>query len=479
MPQSVKANYILNLINTGTQMLFPLITFPYACRVIQADGIGQVNFFSSIIGYISLFTALGIPMYGIREIARDRNNVVKMNRTAVEILLLHMLLTVLGYIAVAILCLTVPQVKADIHLFWVLSLTIFFTTIGCEWFYQGIEDFKYITVRGLIVKSISMLLLFAFVKTKDDLIYYGWYTVIGILGGNIFNFFRLRKYINKDNIVFSNLNTARHLKSVLQVFSFSIVTSIYLQLNPVLLGFMKSTLAVGYFTAATKLMMMIMRLSSCLGAVMMPRVSNLLAENQMDEFKVLIQKSYDFTLAIALPLTVGMFWGAPCIVRILCGDEFIPSILSSQIIAPIILMVSISNVMGIQVLYPKGKINLVIQSCLIGAITDLILNICLIPSFSYEGTAIAYLGAEVVTTVSMYFIGKKYLPISFFKRLHLNYLGGCVVMSIVLILISQFVYFSDTLILMLQVFIGIAVYGGYLWACKDPFIMQALSKIHR
>ena len=172
MPQSVKANYILNLINTGTQMLFPLITFPYACRVIQADGIGQVNFFSSIIGYISLFTALGIPMYGIREIARDRNNVVKMNRTAVEILLLHMLLTVLGYIAVAILCLTVPQVKADIHLFWVLSLTIFFTTIGCEWFYQGIEDFKYITVRGLIVKSISMLLLFAFVKTKDDLIYY-------------------------------------------------------------------------------------------------------------------------------------------------------------------------------------------------------------------------------------------------------------------------------------------------------------------
>ena len=83
MPQSVKANYILNLINTGTQMLFPLITFPYACRVIQADGIGQVNFFSSIIGYISLFTALGIPMYGIREIARDRNNVVKMNRTAV------------------------------------------------------------------------------------------------------------------------------------------------------------------------------------------------------------------------------------------------------------------------------------------------------------------------------------------------------------------------------------------------------------
>ena len=148
MAQSVKVNYILNLINTGTQMLFPLITFPYVCRVIEADGIGQINFFQSIISYISLFTCLGIPMYAIREIARDRSDVVKMNRTAMEILLLHSMLTLVGYAIVAILCLTVPQIQVNIPLFLILSLTIFFTAIGCEWFYQGIEDFKYITIRG-------------------------------------------------------------------------------------------------------------------------------------------------------------------------------------------------------------------------------------------------------------------------------------------------------------------------------------------
>ena len=146
MAQSVKVNYILNLINTGSQMLFPLITFPYVCRVIGADGIGQVNFYNSIVSYISLFTCLGIPMYAIREIARDRNDVVKMNRTALEILLLHTFLTLVGYIVVAILCITVPQIQVNISLFLVLSLTIFFTAIGCEWFYQGIEDFKYITI---------------------------------------------------------------------------------------------------------------------------------------------------------------------------------------------------------------------------------------------------------------------------------------------------------------------------------------------
>lgn len=382
MAQSVKVNYILNLINTGTQMLFPLITFPYVCRVIEADGIGQINFFQSIISYISLFTCLGIPMYAIREIARDRSDVVQMNRTAMEILLLHSMLTLVGYAIVAILCLTVPQIQVNIPLFLILSLTIFFTAIGCEWFYQGIEDFKYITIRGLIIKTVSVVLLFIFVKSKTDLLYYGCYTVFGVLGGNIFNFFRLRKYIHRENIIFSELHIKRHVKPVLKVFSFSVVTSIYLQLNTVLLGFLKNALAVGYFAAATKVMQMLLMMSSCLGSVMMPRASHLIAENKEDEFNRLIQKSYDFTLAIALPMTIGLIFCAPSLITALCGVKFEHSILPSQIIAPIILMVAISNVFGIQVLFPKGKINIVTLCCDIGAVADLILNLCLIPFFS-------------------------------------------------------------------------------------------------
>ena len=479
MSQSVKVNYILNLINTGTQMLFPLITFPYACRVIEPEGIGQVNFFSSIIGYISLFTCLGIPMYAVREIARDRNDVVKMNRTAIEILLLHALLSLAGYLIVAVLCLTVPQIKVDIPLFLILSLTIFFTAIGCEWFYQGIEDFKYITIRGLIVKVVSVALLFLFVKTKDDLIYYGAYTVVGILGGNIFNFFRLRKYIHKKNIIFSKLNISRHIKPVLQVFSFNVVTSVYLQLNPVLLGFFKGTLAVGYFTAATKIMSVVMKLSSCLGVVMMPRTSNLIAEHKEEEFNKLIQKSYDFTIAISLPLTCGLLVAAPYIIKVLCGQEFIPATFASQVIAPIILMVGISNVMGIQVLYPKGKIKTVIHCCLIGAIVDLLLNIILIPFFSYDGTAIAYLGAEVATTVSMYLIAKRDLPIHFFKKNHIDYLLGSVLMSAVVLAVPLFGELSSISILSLQISIGTFVYFFYLMARRDTFLIQIVSKIRK
>ena len=478
MAQSVKVNYILNLINTGTQMLFPLITFPYVCRVIEADGIGQINFFQSIISYISLFTCLGIPMYAIREIARDRSDVVQMNRTAMEILLLHSMLTLVGYAIVAILCLTVPQIQVNIPLFLILSLTIFFTAIGCEWFYQGIEDFKYITIRGLIIKTVSVVLLFIFVKSKTDLLYYGCYTVFGVLGGNIFNFFRLRKYIHRENIIFSELHIKRHVKPVLKVFSFSVVTSIYLQLNTVLLGFLKNALAVGYFAAATKVMQMLLTMSVCLGSVMMPRASHLIAENKEDEFNRLIQKSYDFTLAIALPMTIGLIFCAPSLITALCGVKFEHSILPSQIIAPIILMVAISNVFGIQVLFPKGKINIVTLCCGIGAVADLILNLCLIPFFSYIGTSIAYLGAEVATTVSMYFIGRKYIPIIYFKKSHLTYALGCVVMALALYGISL-LQLPTLTTLLVQGFCGVLTYFIILCICKDNMLIQILSKIKK
>lgn len=478
MAQSVKVNYILNLINTGTQMLFPLITFPYVCRVIEADGIGQINFFQSIISYISLFTCLGIPMYAIREIARDRSDVVQMNRSAMEILLLHSMLTLVGYAIVAILCLTVPQIQVNIPLFLILSLTIFFTAIGCEWFYRGIEDFKYITIRGLIIKTVSVVLLFIFVKSKTDLLYYGCYTVFGVLGGNIFNFFRLRKYIHRENIIFSELHIKRHIKPVLKVFSFSVVTSIYLQLNTVLLGFLKNALAVGYFAAATKVMQMLLMMSSCLGSVMMPRASHLIAENKEAEFNRLIQKSYDFTLAIALPMTIGLIFCAPSLITALCGVKFEHSILPSQIIAPIILMVAISNVFGIQVLFPKGKINIVTLCCGIGAVADLMLNLCLIPFFSYIGTSIAYLGAEVATTVSMYFIGRRYIPIIYLKKSHLTYALGCVVMAFALYGISL-LQLPTLTTLLVQGCCGVLIYFIILCISKDEMLIQILSRIKK
>lgn len=478
MAKSVKANYLFNLINSASQLLFPLITFPYASRIMMADGIGQVNFFQSIISYISLFTCLGIPMYAIREVAKVRDNPEKMTRITVEILLLHAFLTLLGYMAVAVICLTVTKVQTDIPLFLLLSATIFFKAIGCEWFYQGIEDFKYVAIRGLLVKLLSVVLLFLFVKTKEDILWYGAYTVLGVLGGNIFNFIRLRKYLHRDVIDFRALHPLRHLKPALHVFALNVVISIYLQLNNVLLGFMKDAEAVGYFTAATKIMMITMSISSSLGAVIMPRTSNLIAEGRMDEFRILIQKSYDFVLALAMPLTVGLIFTSPSIILLLSGEGFAPAVLTSQIVASNILMVGLSGVMGIQVLYPLGKINIVILCTLIGAAVNVFFNVLLIPRYGHNGTAVAYMLAEVAVTVSMFLIGRKYIPIQFLKKQHLHYVGGGIVMGGVLYFISLLgLSIISTLITMICV--GIMVYIIVLLWLKDSIGMVILSIVWR
>lgn len=466
MANSVKINYLFNLINSGSQLLFPLITFPYASRIMLADGIGHVSFFQSIISYISLFTCLGIPMYAIREVAKVRNNAVEMTRTTVEILLLHAFLSILGYVVVAVICMTVTQVQADIPLFLLLSTTIFFTAIGCEWFYQGIENFKYVAVRGVLVKLISVVLLFFLVKTKEDILWYGAYSVLGILGGNIFNFIRLRKYLSRDVIDFRTLHPLKHLKPALHVFALNVIISIYIQMNNVLLGFMKDAEAVGYFTAATKLMVMAMSILGSLGNVMMPHISNLIAVGRMDESKALIQKSYDLVLALAMPLTVGLIFTSPSAILLLSGMDFIPAILTSQIVAFNILMVGLSGVMGIQVLYPLGKINIVILSTFIGAITNVLLNILLVPRYGHNGTAIAYMLAEAAVTISMFFIGHKYIPVQFLKKQHLHYIGGCIVMGGCLHFISLFdLSYINTLIAMISV--GGMVYVIVLLLLKD------------
>lgn len=476
MMKSVKANYLFNLINSGSQLLFPLITFSYVSRIMLADGIGQVNFFQSIISYISLLTCLGIPMYAIREVAKVRDNATEMTRTTVEILLLHAFLSLLGYVAVSVICMTVTQVQTDIPLFLLLSTTIFFTAIGCEWFYQGIEDFKYVAARGLLIKVVSVVLLFLVVRTKEDILWYGAYSVFGVLGGNIFNFIRLRKYLHRDVIDFRTLHPMRHLKPALHVFALNVVISIYLQLNNVLLGFMKDAEAVGYFTAATKIMVITMSISSSLSAVIMPRTSNLIAEGRMDEFKALVQKSYDFILALAIPLMVGLIFTSPSAILLLSGIGFAPAILTSQIVAFNILMVGLSGVMGIQVLYPLGKINIVILCTLIGAVVNILLNILLIPRYGHNGTAVAYMLAEVAVTVSMFFIGKKYIPIRFLKRQHLNYVLGSVVVGGCLHFISL-LELENIATLITMVSVGGLVYILILLSLKDPIGIMVLSLV--
>ena len=476
MAKSIKANFVYNTINVVSGLLFPLITFPYVSRVIMAEGIGQVQFFSAIINYIVLLTSIGIPMYAIREIARVRDDNRELSKTTVEILSLNLILNVIGYIIVVILCLTVAKIQVDIPLFLLLSTSIVLTTIGCPWFYSGIEDFKYITIRGLIIKVISIAFLFTAVKTPDDLMYYGAYSVIANIGNYVLNFFRLKKYVSLRIIDWGLFNPWRHFKPAMAIFVFNIVTSIYCNLDSIMLGALNTTESVGYYTAATRLSHMLVTLVTSLGVVMLPRLSNLVNNGQQQEFYRLANKSYRFILMLSFPICMGLISIAPALIRIFSGDSFRPAIMTLQLMAPIVVAIGISNLIGIQVLYPLGKIKLVTISTCVGAIVNLILNLLLIPVYAQDGAGLATVIAEISVTLTQFIIARRYIPFKLLNKHFFGYLLASLAMMFVILVLNPYLKVDIHKVLVLPV-IGALTYAIILICAKDPIVIEMLLLI--
>ena len=475
---SIKGNIILNGINTLTGVIFPIITFPYAARVLLPDGIGAVNFLNAIVSYIVLLTSLGIPMYAVKEVAKYRDDRPTRDRITVEILLLSTFLCLLGYIAVLLLAEFVPQIHSQASLFFILSLTILFTSIGVNWFYQGIEDFKFITIRAVVIRALAAAALFLFVEDSSDLLIYGVIVVGSTVGNNFINFVHLRKQINLQYIRFKELKIFRHLKPALQVFMLNLIISLYVQLNSIMLGFMSGDEAVGYFTAGTKISHTGLLLISSLGTVLLPRCSHLLQIGDMAGFKSVINKSLQVSLALSIPMTVGLMILATPITIVFCGGEFAEAVPVLLLNAPVVIFISLTNLIGIQVLYPMNKINLVIWSVLGGAIVNMVFNLILIPSYSATGAAVATLIAEFSVLLIQILLGRKYLPFKLASLFNVRYVLGSVIMCAAVYL-SIFMLHTYGTQLLVGISTGMVVYATYLILSRDPLATELKAIIHR
>ena len=318
MSKSIKTNFIYNLLNTVVGLLFPIVTFPYVTRVVMAEGIGKVNFLYSIINYIALFTAIGIPLYAVREIAKVRDDQKQLNQTTAEILILHLLLTIGGYIVVFLVALFVNRVNEDFWLFILLSSHLLLTAIGVSWFYQAVEDYRYITIRSLLIRIVALICLFAFVRDKSDLYAYAAITIISEVGNYLINFFHLRHYVRPSLINWQNLDLRRHIRPSLKIFLLNIITSIYAHLDSVMLGFLDSDVAVGFYFAANRITKALLGVIGSLGAVLLPRLSNLVANGAIEGFKSVGQKATSIIVTITIPSACGLIFLAPEIINLFC-----------------------------------------------------------------------------------------------------------------------------------------------------------------
>lgn len=472
---SLKKNILLNAINTISGIIFPIITFPYAARILMPEGIGSINFLNGIITYIVVGTSLGIPLYAVKQIAQHRQHIIERNRITAEVIILSLILSAVGYIIVWLCATFVPRIHAQSALFYVLSITILFNAIGAGWFYQGIEDFKYITVRSLIVRAISAILLFIFVKTPEDIILYALIVVLISTGNNIINFVHLRKYISLSDLTSVKLNILRHLAPSLKVFSLTLIISLYQLINVIMLGFICGDTEVGYYTGGDRIVQIAIVCITSAGTVLLPRCSALVAEGNREQFKIIIAKSLRLSVAASLPVITGLLILSTQIILTFCGTDYLNSIPVLMLGTPTMLIISISNVIGIQVLYPLNKIKLMIASTAAGLTVNVILNYILIPHLGACGASISAIAAETTVLLVQLCIARSLLPI---KLTHLpiaNYLTATAIMAIALIIVTNCIH-SPLSTLIIGVPTGAVIYIAFLYLIKDSLITSILPR---
>ena len=375
--KSLKLNFLMNVMLTMSSFIFPLITFPYVSRILLPIGTGKVSFATSIVTYFSMFAQLGIPTYGIRVCATVRDDRKKLSKVAQELLIINLVMCILSYAVLFIAIFTVPRLKEEKNLYIILSFTIILTSIGMEWLYKALEQYTYITMRSVFFKFVALVAMFLLVHKQEDYILYGGITIMAASASNVLNLVNVHKYIDLKPI--GNYDFKRHIKPIVIFFAMSCATTIYTNLDTVMLGFMATDADVGYYNAAVKIKSILVSVVTSLGAVLLPRASYYIQQGELKQFRRITSKALTFVFLIATPLMVYFIYFAKEGIYFLSGSAYESAVVPMQLIMPTLLLIGITNILGIQMLIPMGKEKVVLYSEIWGAVVDVIINAILIP----------------------------------------------------------------------------------------------------
>lgn len=471
---SVKWNIVMNFILTMSNFIFPLITFPYVSRVLLPVGTGKVAFATSIVSYFTMVGMLGIPTYGIRACAKVRDDKEKLSKTVQEIMVINTIAMTLSLVSYIIAIIFVPRMAHDSTLFMINIASLVFNLIGCEWLYKALEQYSYITIRSIVLKFVALILMFLMVHQKSDYVIYGAISILASVGSNLFNFLNLRRFLTLK--WYPNMNLRQHIRPIFSFFMMTVATTIYTNLDSVMLGFMKGDEAVGYYNAAVKIKTILVSLVTSMGAVLLPRLSFYLKEGRDKEFKDLTVRSLQFVCFISIPLWIYFTLFAKEGIYFLSGTEYTGSIVPMQIIMPTLFLVGISNLLGIQILVPMDRENEVLKSVTIGAVVNLIVNAICIPKFGASGAAFGTLVAEAFVTGYQIYVLRDFLKsiiqnVKLFKNIIATACSSSAALGVLTLINGRISLF---LILIITAGVFGIVYGVVGLFLKEEFTMYLL-----
>lgn len=471
--KSVKFNFIMNFILTLSNILFPLVTFPYVSRILLPVGTGRISFVTSVVTYFTLFGMLGVANYGIRQCAKVRDDKVLLSKTVQEIFILNSIAMAISTTVYIIAIMTVPRFAEDRTLFMINILTLLFTLLGVQWVYKALEQYQYIAIRSILFKVLSIIAMFLLVKQQSDVITYGAITAAAAVGSNLFNFINLRKMVTIQK--HERLDVMQHLKPTLNFFFLAIATVIYTNLDVVTLGFIHGNDSVGYYNAAVKIKSVLVTLVTSLGAVLLPRLSYYVQNKHYDEFKRLTQKSMHFILVSAVSMSVYFMFFAQQGIAFLSGNGYEQAVLPMIILMPTLVFIGLSNLIGIQIMVPMGNEKLLVRSVCFGALADITMNIFLVPTYGVVGAALGNLTAELVVVLYQMYCVRDLLKNVVDKRNIVKILGSIALAQCVLPFVPKFSSLFITLAVSSSIYFGVV--GIVLVIMKEKFVSELMSSV--
>lgn len=478
--KSLKLNFIMNALLTMSSFVFPLIAFPYVSRILLPIGTGKVAFANSLISYFNIFAQLGIPTYGIRSCAMVRDDKERLTRTAHELLAINLIMSVISYVMLSLALLFVPRLRNERTLYIIVSFTILLTAIGMEWIYKALEQYTYIAIRSIVFKFIALLAMFLLIHKQSDYVIYGGLTILAASASNVLNFANVHKYIDMKSV--GGYHIRRHLKPTVTFFAVSCAITVYTQLDTVMLGFMAADADVGYYNVVVKIKMILASIVTSLGTVLLPRASYYIQNNRMDDFKRIIRKAINFIFLLACPLMLYFILFARECIYILSGSAYESSIVPMQIIMLTLLLIGITNMLGIQVLVPMGKEKVVLYSTVAGGIVDITLNMVLIPHYVSAGAAVGTLAAEVVVLIVQYYALRHEVS-NVFKKICYFRIGIALAFGSAASLWIKIRNLGDFFTLLISAPIFFGVYVLVLFIAKEPLVSeifhQAMERLEK
>ena len=405
--KSLKLNAFLNLIKSLMNIIFPIISFPYASRILMPEGIGKVNFANSIIEYFVLLAALGIVPYASREAAKRRDDKHRLNAFSREILTINFFSTVVAYLALFICFAFVPKFNEYRLLIIICSTKVLFVTAGIEWLYRAEEEYAYITIRQIIFQVLSLIFLFSFVRTSDDYYVYAGIGVFSNVGSNILNLIYSRKFINFFDK--TKLQLKQHIRPILTFFGINCAGKINSALDAVMLGFLIGDVAVGFYSAAIKITRMVIELITSAISSFMPRSSYYLENNNMEEYKAMVGKVCNATFFFAFPAAIGLFFLCQPLILVFSGEQYLPAVPSMKILSISIIGSCANSFLNNLIITPQRKEKFTLVAQITAASCNIIMNTFLITRLEVLGAAIATAIVEFILPLVVLIPSLKYL----------------------------------------------------------------------